>query len=122
MNNAIQVLIDSFLVVLALLVAATARVGFSGYASVLGGRQFGYKFDRTRLPRWGYTLLTIMGICFVYALIISHQAGTAIGFCIIVVPFAALGTLLNVCYVPRDSKSKPATKSSGKSKNDSWLT
>jgi len=119
MHNNFQILIPSFIVVLVLLAIATTRVGFSGYASTLGGKQFGYKFDKTRLLRWGYTLLAVMSICFVYAWLVTGLVGGGIGFCIIVLPFAALGTLLSVCYVPRDSKSKPAKKrSSGKSKED----
>lgn len=121
MHNALQILNISFGAVLGLLVIATARVGFSGYASTFGGRQFGYRFDKTRLPRWGYAVLAVMGACFVYALIITHQVGEAIGFCILLLPFSALGCLLSVCYVPRNSKNKSTAKSSRKGKDSSWL-
>lgn len=111
MHDASRILDVSFLVILALLVVATARVGFSGYASTLGGSQFGYKFDKTRLPHWGLAVLVVMSVCLIYATAvmkltehdISYSIGTAIAFCVLLLPFVALGCLLRVCYVPRDS-------------------
>ena len=115
MHN-LKLLAPSFLVVLVLLGIGVARMTFSAYGSVLGGQKFGYKFDKTRLPRWGYTLLAFLAICFIYALLLTDSAGGGVGFCIIVLPFAALGCLLSVCYVPLNAKRKSTTKLPGKSK------
>lgn len=110
MLNAVQVLIGSFGVVLFLFVIAVVRVTFLGYASTFGDGQFAYKFDKTRLLFWGYTELVILAICFIYAVIISHQVGDAIGFCIIVLPFSLLGSLIYVCLVPREPRNRPSAK------------
>lgn len=119
MHHNFQILVPSFIIAVALLAIITAKVGFSGYASTLGGRQFGYRFDKRRLPRWRYTLMAIMGICFIYAWLVTGQVGGGLGFCVIVLPFAVLSTLLSVCYVPRNSKNKPTGKGpSGTSKNN----
>lgn len=106
MHNNFQILDPSFIVALAIFAAATAKRGFSGYSSVLGGREFGYKFDRTKLGRCGRTILVIMGICFIYGLIATGSVGGGLGFCVIILPFSALACLLNVCCVPKVAPKK----------------
>jgi hypothetical protein len=103
MQNAVQILQISFLVGLVLIAIVIARLTFVGYVSVFTRSQFSYRFDKTRLPRCGYTFLAVMGACLIYASIIAGNIGGGVGFCIVVSPFAALGCLLSVCYVPRSS-------------------
>lgn len=103
MDNSTQMLNVGLVVLLVLIAFVASRVGFAAYASTFGGQKFGYKFDKGRLSLCGLVVLAVLGLFFVYALIVTKHASVALGYCVGVLPLLIPGCLISVCYVPKDS-------------------
>lgn len=104
MHTAQYILEWSIIAVALFGVIAGAQVGYSSYLSIFGGRDFEYKFDKSRFLLCFYWIAILATVSFVYSLIIGRQVAVALVFTVATTLFGGIGILLRVGCVPKGPK------------------
>lgn len=117
LHDTLQALHESYVFIALVLVVIASRVLIATRQAVHSGDKPRFVFDKTKLPQWGKNASVVMGIFFVYTLLVSGKVLGAIGFCLIVLPFVMLVCLLGVYYAPLDSTGQAVARQDARKAN-----
>jgi hypothetical protein len=101
MLHAQEILVYSALVVTALSFVLLSRIGIAGYRSVLTGRSFVYKFDRSRLPKSICAVALLGAVSFGYGFLIARHIDLALIFCFLATVPGGISLALTMTYIPK---------------------
>jgi hypothetical protein len=101
MQDAQQILDYSTIAITLVAAIVAFSTTFSGIKATLGGREFGYRFNKSRLPKCAYMIAGLAALTFLYSLIIAQQVPAVLVYAAIMTFFGGLGILISVGYTPR---------------------
>lgn len=104
MQNSQLILFWSMLAIVFIIAVTMSKKWYSAYMTTLGGGEFKYRFDKSRLLTLIYALACLAIATFGYGFLIGRQLGLAVEFSLATTIFGGIGLVVSVCYVPKQLK------------------